>query len=67
MITREQFDAMAYCQQKPAPEPDPLDILAPLDVPDADEQNALAYQQRMQQFGAMMPPENPDEQERMQL
>ena len=67
MITREQFDAMAYSQQKPAPEPDPLDILAPLDVPDADEQNALAYQQRMQQFGAMMPPDHPDEQERMQL
>ena len=64
MITREQFDAMAYCQQKPAPETDPLDILAPLDVPDADEQNALAYQQRMQQFGAMMPPDLPEEQER---
>ena len=67
MITREQFDAMAYSQQAPAPQQDPLDLLAPVnmpDTPDADEQNALAYQQRMQQFGAMMPP---DAQERMQL
>ena len=67
MITREQFDAMAYSQQAPAPQQDPLDLLAPLDtqaLPDADAQNALAYQQRMQQLGAMMPP---DEQGRMQI
>ena len=67
MITREQFDAMAYSQQAPAPQQDPLDLLAPLDTqapPGADAQNALAYQQRMQQLGAMMPP---DEQGRMQI
>ena len=62
MITREQFDAMAYCQQKPVPEPQ--NVPAANDVQDADEQNALAYQQRMQQFGAMMPP---DDQESMQI
>ncbi len=65
MITREEFDAMAYCQQKPVPEPQ--NVPAADDAQDADEQNALAYQQRMQQFGAMMPPENPDEQGRMQI